>query len=298
VPLDDSRQWFRYHRLFADFLYEELKQRHSDEVADLHRRAARWYVEHELPEPAFYHALKGSDVELVIQIFDRYCNAKLNSGEIRVVGQWVDSLPEEWYSAYPMLGLARVGFLAYTGAFEASIRSLDEVEQRLTPADSDDRRWQLARVTAVRCYFACIQNNLARAEAYADRALQELSEEDLNWRPAVYAALGDSYRRNARWEKANECYLKALSVTNSPGLRFMSAHVFGALADLALRQGRLRDAEGYWRKALGVIRERQNWGRVELPAIGWVYIRLGELLYERNELTEAWDHLAQGLEVT
>jgi LuxR family maltose regulon positive regulatory protein len=27
-----------------------------------------------------------------------------------------------------------------------------------------------------------------------------------------------------------------------------------------------------------------------------VYIRLGELLYERNELAEAWDHLSQGLE--
>jgi LuxR family transcriptional regulator, maltose regulon positive regulatory protein len=296
VPLDDSRQWFRYHRLFADFLYEELKQRHSDEVADLHRRAAGWYLEHDLPESAFHHAVEGSDAELVVQIFDRYGNAKLNGGEIRVVGRWVDSLPAEWYAAYPMLGLARVGFLAYSGAFEASIRCLDEVEQRLTPADSKDRRWQLARVTAVRCYFACIQNNLARAEAYADRALQELSEEDLNWRPGVYAALGDAYRRNARWEEAKTCYLKALTVTESPGLRFMSAHGFGALADLALRQGRLRDANGYWRKALAVIQERENWGRLELPVIGWVYIRLGELLYEWNERAEAWDHLSQGLE--
>ena len=25
VPLDDSREWFRYHRLFADFLQEELQ---------------------------------------------------------------------------------------------------------------------------------------------------------------------------------------------------------------------------------------------------------------------------------
>ncbi len=294
VPLDDSRQWFRYHQLFADFLHEELKQRHPDEVSDLHRRAARWYLARDLPEPAFHHAVEGSDAELVVQIIDRYCNAKLNGGEIRVVGRWVDSLPAEWYSAYPGLGLARVGFLAYTGAFEASVRCLDEVEQRLTPAESEDLRWQMARVNAVRCMMACMQNDTAGAETYADHALQELSEEDLNWRPGVYAALGDAYRRNARWEEARSCYLKALSVTDSPGLRFMSAHVFGALADLALMQGRLRDADGYWRKALAVIRE--NWGRLELPVIGWVYIRMGELLYEWNELAEAWDHLSRGLE--
>ncbi len=296
IPLDDSRQWFRYHRLFANVLHEELKRRHPDAVGDLHRRAARWYLAHDLPEPSFHHAVEGSDVELVIQIFDRYCNAKLNSGEVRVVGRWVDSLPAEWYSTYPGLGLARVGFLAYTGAFEASMRFLDEVEQRLTPPGSEYLRWQLARVTAIRCMMACMQNDLTRAESYADHALQELSEEDLSWRPGVYAALGDAYRRNARWEEAKECYLRALVVTDSPQLRFMSVHPFGALADLALRQGRLRDADGSWRKALAVIQEPENWGHLELPVIGWVYIRMGELLYERNELAEAWEYLSQGLE--
>jgi len=296
MPLDDNRQWFRYHRLFADYLHEELKRRHADQIVNLHRRAAGWYLVHDLPEQAFHHALEGSDVELMVQIFDQYCNAKLNGGEVRLVGRWVDSLPAEWFAAYPGLGLARVGFLAFTGAFEAAFRYLDEVEKQLTPAESEDWRWQLARVSAVRCFMACNQNDLTRAETQADQALQALPEKDLNWRPVIYGALGDTYRQNGRWEKANECYLKALAVTYSPELRFMSAHVFGALADLALRQGRLRAAEGFWRKSLAVIQERENWGRLELPVIGWVYIRMGELFYEWNELAEAWDHLSRGLE--
>ena len=296
MPLDDNREWFRYHRLFSDFLYEELKRRHPDEIVHLHRRAARWYLAHELPEQAFRHAVDGQDVEYVVQIFDRYCNAKLNSGEIRLVQRWVDSIPAEWYLIYPVLGLAKAGFLAFTGAFEACMRCIDEVEQQLTSTESEDWRGQLARVTAVRCFMACTENDLTRAETFADQALQELPDEDLNWRPVIYGALGDTYRRNARWEEARSCYLKALAVTDSPGLHFMSAHVFGALADLDLRQGRLQTAAGYWRKATAVIHERENWGRLELPAIGWVYIRMGELLYEWNELADAWDHLSQGLE--
>jgi LuxR family maltose regulon positive regulatory protein len=195
-----------------------------------------------------------------------------------------------------VLGLARVGFLVYTGAFEASMRYIDEVEQRLTPAESEDARWQLARIMAVRCLMACTQNDIARAEVYAGQALQELAAEDLNWRPGVYAALGDAYRRNARWEEARSCYLEALAVTESPELRFLSVHVFGALADLALRQGRLREADTYWRKGLAVIQQPENWGRLELPVVGWLYIRMGELLYEDNELAAAWEHLSRGLE--
>ena len=72
--------------------------------------------------------------------------------------------------------------------------------------------------------------------------------------------------------------------------------MFGALADLELRQGHLRDAAGHWSKALAAIQDRENWGRLPLPVIGWVYLRVGELQYERNELSEAWDHLSRGLE--
>jgi LuxR family maltose regulon positive regulatory protein len=296
VPLDDSREWFRYHRLFADFLYEELKRRHPDAVGELHRRAARWYLAQDLPEPAFEHALEGNDVEIVVQIFDRYVNAKLWTGEFNVLAHWVDALPPAWYAAYPILDIARAGPLFFSGAFDACSRVIDSVEQRLQPVESDSARWQAARVAAVRCFVACASNDMTGAERLAQRALGSLLEEDLSWRPGVYAALGDTYRQNGRWDEAKACYLKALTITQSSQYRFMTTHLFGALADLTLRQGHLREADGYWRKALAAIQERENWGRLELPVVGWVYIRMGELLYERNELAEAWVYLSQGLE--
>ncbi|MDB5065591.1 MAG: LuxR family transcriptional regulator, partial [Chloroflexi bacterium] len=46
VSLDPQRTWFRYHQLLADFLRLELRRRLPDEVADLHRRAAAWFLEH------------------------------------------------------------------------------------------------------------------------------------------------------------------------------------------------------------------------------------------------------------
>lgn len=295
VSLDEQREWFRYHRLFGDFLRAELQRRFPDDVSGLQRRAAHWYLAHNLPEQAFQHAVNGDDVECVIQIFDRYVNAKLNSGEIHLVGRWVSSLPSEWFGAYPVLGVARVGYLAYTGNFAASIQLLNEVEQQIRPPENDFRRWQLTRVIAVRCLMACMQNDLIWAEKFAQEALQALPVEDLGWRPGILNALGDAYRQNGYWEQAKACYLEALSAV-SPQIEFMSALVLGALADLALRQGKLRDANNYWRKALSIIQEPENWGRLELPVIGWVYIRIGELLYERNQQAEAEEYVSQGLE--
>jgi LuxR family maltose regulon positive regulatory protein len=295
VPLDDNRQWFRFHRLFADFLQEELKRRHPNQVGELHRRSARWYLDHDLPEPAFRHAVEGHEVDLVIQLLERYLTEKLFGGEPNVVMHWLDSLPEAWYSDYPVLGLAQASFLIATGEMDACARFLDEVEQRLELAESEDMPWQLARVTAIRCFIACFRNDLPLAEEYAYQALRDLPEEDHYFRADIYQALGDTYRGNGRWAEARHSYLRVFDY-DQPAFSVRPVHVYGALADLALRQGRLRDADGYWRQALQSIQQRQKWGRLPLPLIGWVYIRMGEILYEWNELAEAWEHLSQGLE--
>jgi LuxR family transcriptional regulator, maltose regulon positive regulatory protein len=297
MPLDDSRQWFRYHRLFADFLHEELGRRHPDQMFNLHRRAARWYLAHDLPEEAFRHALEAQDIALIIEIFDRYLFEKVFSGEFRVAMQWLDSLPEEWYSNNTVLGIDRAASLVATGALDAGARRLNVVEQQLALKEDEDSHKQMARASAVRCFIACFQNDLTEAETYADLALRDLPEEDLLFRADIYHALGDTYRYHGRWDEAQAYYRSALGLVHAPVFRNRSVHVFGALADLELRQGRLRDSMMYWNKALAIIQERESWGSFPLPLIGWVYIRLGEILYEWNEFDQARHHVSRGLEL-
>ena len=43
VPLDDRRQWYRYHHLYADVLQARLLDEQPDLVPDLHQRASAWY---------------------------------------------------------------------------------------------------------------------------------------------------------------------------------------------------------------------------------------------------------------
>ncbi|MEJ2600088.1 MAG: LuxR C-terminal-related transcriptional regulator [Anaerolineales bacterium] len=296
VPLDDERQWFRYHRLFADFLREQLQQRYPQDLVGLHRRAARWYLDHELPEQAFRHALDGDDSDLVLRIFERYVQEMLIGGEFRLLKRWLDALPPAWYAQYSVISFVQTGFLLFTGQLEACIRSVEQVEKRLESANGEDTHPQLAQVSAIRCSIACFQNDLSQAETSAEQAIRDLPAEDRFFRSILYISLGDTYRRNGRWAQAKDCYLSLLEILPPSEYRLQAVHAYGALADLDLRQGHLKDAAGYWRKALAAIQERQNWGHLPLPLIGWVYIRMAELLYEWNQLTEARRHLSSGLE--
>lgn len=294
--LDETRTWFRYHRLFADFLRAELKRRSPELLPELHRRAARWFLEADMPERAFRHALAAGDRSTLGLVFERYMNARLPVGEHRLLKDWLDRVPPDWFKTYPALSLARAGYLAYTGSMDDSMRVVDEVEKQLAAAKGDDVPFQRAAVKAIRCFMACMRNDVPQAETYARQALRELPADALGFRPGIYGALGDTYRQNGRWQAADECYRKALSYTRSPAVRVMAAHIYGALADMHLLRGRLRQAAAFWQQALASIQAPENWGRLPLGVSGWVYIRMAELSYEWDALEQAGEQLARGME--
>jgi LuxR family maltose regulon positive regulatory protein len=297
TALDDTREWFRFHPLFAGVLREMLQQEHGQAVGSLHCRAARWYLAHALPEQAFSHAVAGHDVDLVTRILEDYCVIKMESGELNIVAGWLQMIPQAWFAIYPLVDLLRVAYLIFTGAFAESARRLEEIEERVRQSDSRDTRAHLAKVATVRCAIACFQNDLPSAESYASEALGDLPKDDRFYRVSIYHALGETYGRNAYWEQARASFLKALDVVHEPSSRIRSVHIYGALADLELRQGHLEVAGTYWSSALAAIQERELWGRLPIPVTGWVFIRMGELLYERNRLADAWHHLSRGLEL-
>ena len=53
IPLDDQRQWYRYHHLFAEVLQAHLKEAQPERVPALHRRASAWYEQNDCqPKPS------------------------------------------------------------------------------------------------------------------------------------------------------------------------------------------------------------------------------------------------------
>ena len=231
----------------------------------------------------------------MISIIERNFIARLMAGEVLVVQGWLQALPVAWREKYRLIGIVQAGILMVTGQFDACARRLDEVEQ-LVLSSSNQPDLYLGRVTAMRCNVACFQNDLQKAQTFASQARKFLAKDDLDFRAGIFGALGDTYRRNGLWKKAKDSYLKLLDFSNVATFAVQEVHVYGALADLELRQGHLQKASIYWKKALDALKPRENWGKVPLPLSGWVYIRLAEIYYEWNELESAREFLSQGLE--
>ena len=107
VPLDDRREWYRYHHLFCELLRHELGRVAPETLPGLHRRAGEWLAGHGAIDEAIRHAVAAHDETLAARLVAEQWRAPFNRGELATVDRWLDELPETAVAADPDLCLAR-----------------------------------------------------------------------------------------------------------------------------------------------------------------------------------------------
>lgn len=105
VPLDDKRQWYRYHHLFADVLRAHVMEEQPEQVPALHRRAAAWFEEHGVAAEAIEHARAAGDHETVARLLAANFEEFERLGQYASISRWSKSLPEEMVRRMPRLAL-------------------------------------------------------------------------------------------------------------------------------------------------------------------------------------------------
>src|ERR1700674_5859475 len=81
IPLGQDEYWYRYHPLLAEFLRQRLETRHGAEVAELHRRAAQWFMSRELWTEAVAHAIAGGDTRQAADWIEHCAMAMVKRGD-------------------------------------------------------------------------------------------------------------------------------------------------------------------------------------------------------------------------
>ncbi len=105
VPLDDERQWYRFHDLFREALRARLQASQPQLLPLLHLRAARFYEVVGERREAIAHALAAPDYSFAATLMEQAAEQFWLSGEARIVHTWVLSLPDTVLRAHLRLAL-------------------------------------------------------------------------------------------------------------------------------------------------------------------------------------------------
>ena len=115
APLDDRREWYRYHHLFRELLQVELGRREPHVLPELHRRAAAWFEAADHIADAIEHLMQAGDVASAADLVAQHWWPFYLSGRVWTARRWVDMFDIDQVAGHELLRVAAAWILAFTG---------------------------------------------------------------------------------------------------------------------------------------------------------------------------------------
>ena len=301
IPLDNRRIWYRYHHLLADSLRALLDE---PERAQLHRRAAGWYAANGHPAAAVRHALASGDTVFAADTMAQVIQhaAAWSQGEVARLTGWLDALPTPLLHARPALCLHASRALYLAGDLTRAAHLLQEAEDALadvgTPAaradvePAENRVRLRALATVYRAAMSALRGEqLAAAVTAVAPVLAARAATDPHTAARAADTLGLAHELTGNVTAAAAAYLDAARLAQAAGVRYLAVNAHCEAALVQIVQGDLAQAEATCRAALAAA------DGDAIPPTGLAWTVLGEIARERDDLAQAAEHLAAGIEL-
>jgi len=295
VPLDDRREWVRYHRLFADFLRTELEQ---ERQARLHLRAARWFEGRALWPEAVKHALASGDVAQGARMVRLAAQETFRYAAFVTLKGWLDALPDEVVWGDAELATYQGFILFMTGAPAEAGRYAEAARRNLaSDADGSSR----GRLLSLQAHVALVRDELEAAIQYGQEALDDLGRDEPLFRSLTANILGQTLEWQGDVTAAVDAYRQGAFTGRQAGDQLGS---LAAQVNLAFALNEL----GHRREAVALCRQVVDEatlsatpsatlpaGRVS-PQVEGICVAWSWLSYEGNELDLAAEQAVRALE--
>jgi len=293
VPLDESREWFRYHHLFAQVLRAQLARTESAVVPELHQRASGWHRVSGSPDEAIGHALAGGNVDDATNLIARHYYVYIDSGQIATVRLWLRLLGDGWIAASPLAAHVAAWTAALSGDPHAARRLLPVIEAAgdTGPLPDGMRSFEFSAALLQGTFGF---DGLGPMREAAQRAVALETDTASPWYALAHTAFGTALYWNGEFEQAAAHAEEGLLGKAAISMVLMLSSAIMAL--LAADAGRLTQADELARAVHDMVTD-PGLGLGHTPQSSFGYLAIGAVHATKGNLAAARGELERALQV-
>lgn len=290
VPLDDRREWYRYHQLFLEVLRSRLLRTEAELARDLHRRASEWLAESGATLDAVRHAIAAGRTDAATRLVLERWASVLVLGGAETILRWLELFPEEVVEDDARLSLVEAWALSLLDRRDGALEALERVEAAVAPEPLPDGTSLLAMSALLRACFPW--GDARRTLAFASRAYELEGGRRSTWQPVVLLAFGRAHYLAGDPSAARPALERAAHLADRAQQWPFASAARAVLSRACLASDNLAGAERAAREAVALVDAH---GLESQPGSGIAHAALGAALARGGELDEAARLLERGL---
>jgi LuxR family maltose regulon positive regulatory protein len=284
IPLDDRREWYRFHRLFSDLLRQRLVLLYPDRKLLLHQRASQWYEQRGFPEAAIEQAFSAQDHKRAAELIEGSAEAILMQSHVTTLLSWLRRLPLEELQNRPALSVYYAWVLLWSGA------PLEAIDAHMSLTASQQSH--SAHALPLKAFLEIYNGNVQEALKLSRQALDQLPEEDQLLRSLAYFILASCHLALGETAEGIEILEDTARTSQQAGNVMIATLILCELGDESQKHGHLHQSKRMYKQALDLAKDKQG---NQLPVAGKALIGLGDLDREWNQLASAEELLSKGI---
>lgn len=295
IALDESRQWYRYHHLFADALHVHLQHQYQEEIPKLHLRASDWFLAHGFQAEAITHILAAKDFERGAALLESIWMQMDATHQSATWYKWASSLPQEIIRQRPLLSHAYGRCLMIQNNMKAAEVWLKYAEDWLQTPNQDKLRGNQellemlpASVSCGRTYLALSLGEIETALHYARQAQDQVTEGDVLNHIQATALSSLAHWANGELSIAEQELTEYIAEASANNAGNEELELIPILAEMRMTSGNLYSAHEAYATALQLLNEQQN---NKYNGVEDLHRGVAEIYREWQNLDKALEHL-------
>ncbi len=199
IPLDSRNEWFRYHDLFREALYQRICQNEPEKVKTQQTRAVNWLLEHDNIQEGIHQIVQNRDWPWLARVLEQHGNNLIHAGFHLPVLEWLGQLPPDELRNSPGLLMLHIWALFFANRVDRIQLELEQLDALLEqtrqepPTDTENSRGLRSEISLIRSYLARSRSDDKSASDLTQQVLRDIDHTRIPLKSVTYYGLGLDY---------------------------------------------------------------------------------------------------------